>query len=139
MLPRGMFERWVVSPASLYPINVIVALVNDQELRQWITVLKITGERYASLLNCLKINLQEKRQQSLEVYLNNTPSSSSTVVVSELMELVFQLVWHHPLSSNMSPSRYYLILNMEKLLKGKRLCSNCMMCIWPFLLFESYN
>lgn len=88
----------------------------------------ITGVSYSSLLDRLKIELQEKRPQlphkEILFHHNNAPAHSSEVAAAKLMEIGFQLVSHPPYSPDLAPSDYYLFPDMKKWMAGRRFYSN---------------
>nr|XP_033774750.1 histone-lysine N-methyltransferase SETMAR-like [Geotrypetes seraphini] len=87
-----------------------------------------TGAYYASLLDRLKDELKEKRprlaHKKVLFHQDNTPFHTSTVVVTKLHELGFEVILRPPYSPDLAPSYFFLFPNLKIWLCGKKFLSN---------------
>ena len=88
----------------------------------------ITGEYYASLLDQLKVKIQEKRphlnRKKILFHQDNARVHTCLRSMAKIDELKFQLVDHPPYSPDLAPSDYFLFPNLKKWLGGQRFFSN---------------
>ncbi|XP_012063671.1 PREDICTED: histone-lysine N-methyltransferase SETMAR-like [Atta cephalotes] len=87
----------------------------------------ITGEYYATLLNHLKEELKKKRPRLARkkvLFQDNAPFHKSTVAMTKLHELGYELIPHPPYSPDLAPCDFFLFLNLKTWLGGKKFSSN---------------
>lgn len=88
----------------------------------------INGQYYAELLQKLNDALRAKRpgmaKKKVLFHQDNAPAHTSTVAMSKIHDLHFQLVPHAPYSPDMAPSDYHLFPKLKTALGGKKFSSN---------------
>ena len=88
----------------------------------------VTGMYYSSLLDKLRVAINEKRKGMLSkgvlLHADNAPAHSSALAVGKVYECGFQIIQHAPYSPDLAPSDYYLFPNLKKHLAGTRFASD---------------
>jgi len=70
---------------------------------------------------------------------DNARVHMSTIAMSKLHELKYELVRDPPYSPDLAPSDYYLFQNLEKLLGGKKFTSNSEIMDYVNDYFEDFD
>ncbi len=73
---------------------------------------KLNGEYYAGLLQCLNEEIKEKHSHLVKKKVffqcDNAPTHTSVIVMSKIHDLCFKLLSHPPYLPDLAPSDYYL-------------------------------
>lgn len=84
----------------------------------------INGVYYATLLDELKKNIEEKRpglaKKKILFHQDNAPCHKSAIAMAKINELQFELLPHAPYSPDLAPSDFYLFPNLKKFHAGKK-------------------
>lgn len=84
---------------------------------------KMTQQYYAELIERLNAEILKKRpkkSKKILFYQDDGPVHASMPVMAKLKQLNWELISHHELSPDLSPSEYYLLPNLKRWLQGKR-------------------
>lgn len=88
----------------------------------------ITGAYYATLLDKLKAEIEEKRphlqKKKILFHQDNAPSHTSMVAMAKIHELRFELLDHPPYSPDLAPSDFFLFPRLKVELGGQKFSSN---------------
>lgn len=88
----------------------------------------ITGAYYASLLDKLSKEIEEKRphlkKKKILFHQDNAPVHTCKVSAAKMAELKFEILPHPPYSPDLAPSDFFLFPNLKKWLGGRRFTSN---------------